>query len=168
MVEFLYCLDYDDCRSAEEQAMCTGNGIESKTSPSFSFTISPYATSLIPPEPEPPGEVNPLSLVINAQVYIIADKYDVQELKEQAAAKYKEVLPRSWNSSAFTDSARMIYENTPETDRTLRNVIVQGASENAKKLLDRGEFIDLLKSHGALAADILKRVLLMPTERKSR
>jgi hypothetical protein len=60
----------------------------------------------------------------------------------------------------------MIYENTPESDRTLREIIAKSASENIDKLLDRGEFVDLLKSHGSLAADVLKEVVT-PKNQKS-
>jgi hypothetical protein len=118
------------------------------TSPSFGNNPDRIPVEHIPVDTEQPEKCNPLSLITNAKVYIIADKYDVQALKNWAATKYEEVLPKSWNNSAFTESARIIYDNTPETDRILRDVIVQGASENIDGLLDRGKFVDLLKSHG--------------------
>jgi hypothetical protein len=53
----------------------------------------------------------------------------------------------------------------------LRDVIVQGASENVNGLLDRGEFVDLLKSHGTFAADVLRKVVSnfeSPTETQEK
>jgi hypothetical protein len=155
-MDFLYCLDHDDCRSVEVHATHDGTKSSAPSSPPMR-TSNPdevYITDAAL-DPEQPVEVSPHSLVINAKVYVIAEKYDIQALKEQAVAKYKEVLATSWNSSAFTESACIIYENTPETDRSLRDVIAHGAGQNAKKLLDRGEFVDLLKTHGSLAVDVL-------------
>ena len=84
-----------------------------------------------------------------------------------AVAKYKHVLPKTWNSSAFTESALLVYNNTVETDRIFRDVIVEGASKNVKTLLDRGEFVDLLKSQSDLAVEVLRKVVSnhdLPTE----
>jgi len=40
-------------------------------------------------------------LVINAKVYIIADKYNIKSLKEWAVTKYIELLPATWNSTSL-------------------------------------------------------------------
>jgi hypothetical protein len=111
---------------------------------------------------EKPTTLNSLSLLVNAKTYIIADKYNIQSLKEWAVTKYKEVLPVTWNSTSFVESARLIIENTPESDLMLREVIVRKAAENATDLFDRGEFTALLQSHGDLAAEILRHVVFNP------
>jgi len=41
----------------------------------------------------------------------------------------------------------------------LREIIIWKASDHAKALLDRGEFVTLLQSHGHFAAEVLKGVL---------
>jgi hypothetical protein len=46
-----------------------------------------------------------------------------------------------------------------ESDRAIRDAIVQIASENIKALPDRGEFIELLNSHGELTTEILKKLV---------
>ena len=170
MIDFLYGIDYDDYRSAAEGCLAA-NGNQSAASPPFGNNPDEIPVEHIPVDTEQPEKYNPLSLITNAKVYIIADKYDVQALKKWAATKYKEVLPKSWNNSAFTESARIIYDNTPETDWMLRDVIVQGVSENVNRLLDRGEFVDLLKSHGTFAADVLRKVVSnfeSPTETQEK
>ena len=43
----------------------------------------------------------------------------------------------------------------------LREVIIQTASENAKALFDRGEFVALLQSHGDFAAEVLNDVVFI-------
>ena len=128
MIDYLYCLDYNDHRNDETEES---------------------------------------ALMINARVYIIADKYDIEALKKWAVTKYQEVLSTRWNSASFIESTRLISENTPESDVMLRDVIVQKASQCAKRLFDRGEFVKLLRSDSNFATDVLKGVLfeeLVPEE----
>lgn len=129
-MEFLYTLDYSD-------------------------NVSPIKL--------PPGHeraIESASLLVNAKVYIVADKYELDTLKKLASDKFNRFLPCGiWNSSDFTESARLVYENTMETDRMLRDIIVQTASINVKALLDRGEFVELLKDHGDLATEIMGKVV---------
>ncbi|RFU33137.1 hypothetical protein B7463_g3156, partial [Scytalidium lignicola] len=132
MIDFLYRLDYDDNRLD---------------------TVGGASVA------EQPTGLNSVSLLVNAKIYIIADKYDIQALKEWAVVKYKEVLPATWNSNSFIESAILVFENTPESDQMLREVIIRKASENAKTLFDRGEFVALLQSHGYFAAEVLRDVV---------
>jgi hypothetical protein len=108
--------------------------------------------------------LNSISLLINVKTYIIADKYDIHSLKEWAVTKYKEVLLATWNSTSFIKSARLIYKNTLNDDRMLQEVIIQKASENVKALFNRGEFIELLRSHGDFALKVLKDVVFNPLD----
>ncbi|KAF4619085.1 hypothetical protein G7Y89_g14762 [Cudoniella acicularis] len=146
MIDFLYGLDYDDHRSEGRPSVKGDNPDETPTE---------YESA----NADQPTGQNPYSLLINAKAYIIADKYDIQALKEWAVTKYKEVLPTTWNSTAFTESARLIYDSTLDNDRMLREVIIRKASENVKVLFDRGEFIDLLQSHGDFAMEVLRSVV---------
>lgn len=115
------------------------------------------------PVEEPLG-YNASSLVVNAQAYILADKYDIQSLKASAVTKYKEILLETWNSTSFIESARLVFNNTRENDRTLRDIIIQRASRNVKALFDRGEFVALLKSHNDFAVEVLMGVVLNPPQ----
>lgn len=132
MIDYLYTLDYDDHCSSTSGAK----------------SVIEYARA-----------DDPASLLVNAKVYIIADKYEIEALKKLACLKYKEVLLNTWNTSNFSESASHVFENTVETDRTLRDVIVQVASDNIRALLDRGEFVDLLKRHGDIGAEIMRKVV---------
>ena len=79
-------------------------------------------------------------------------------------AKYKQVLPETWNSTSFIESAGLIFENTPQSDRMLREVIIRKASENTKALFDRREFIALLQSHSDFAVEVLRDVVFPPDD----
>lgn len=158
MDDFLYTLDYDDDR------------IDIKDQPPASTPHNPMPTAVVMfksqdlpvadgATAEQTTGLNPLSLLVNAKVYIIAEKYDIQALKQWAVVKYKEVLLATWNSSSFIESASLVFENTPESDQMLRKVIIRKASENARALFDRNEFVALLESHGGFAAEVLRDVL---------
>lgn len=165
MIDFLYKLDYDDHRFAPIISKIDFNsGRPAKVSSvaTFNFGNKTDADQDQAVDQDQPKMVNSLSLLINAKVYIIADKYEVQALKDLAIAKYLHVLPETWNSSAFAESADLVYNNTVETDRMLRDAIVQGASKNVKALLDRGEFVDLLKSQSDLTVEVLREVVKIP------
>jgi len=165
MIDFFYKLDYDDHRATP-----TIPKVDSSFTPLAK--VAPEATSsfgdkakMIPDdqdqivdEDQPEG-ANPVPLQINAQMYIIADKYEIQALKDLAVTKYKQVSSETWNSSAFTESALLVYNNTVETDRMLRDVIVEEASKNVKTLLDCGEFVKLLKGQSDLAVEVLRKVV---------
>ncbi|CZR66719.1 uncharacterized protein PAC_16620 [Phialocephala subalpina] len=147
MIDFLYCLDYDDHR------LDAGfQGTESI--PAVDETAAA----------EPPTGLNASSLLVNAKTYIIADKYNIQSLKEWAVTKYKEVVPATWNSASFVESARLIFENTPESDRMLREIIIRKASENVKALFDRSEFVTLLQGHGDFTMEVLRDVVFNPPD----
>jgi len=58
-------------------------------------------------------------LLVHTAVYIFAEEKDIPKLKALATEKYEKALPNGWNSAAFCDSLRRIYEETPETDHLL-------------------------------------------------
>ena len=155
MINFIYCLDYDDDRvDTREELPAHGqqNSLSSTATeiiPTFKVATVANGNSLY----------SPLSLVINAKMYIIADKYDIRPLKEHAVTKYNEVLPETWNSTSFSESVRLVQENTMENDYMLRKVILRKVSECIKVLLDRGEFVDLLEDHGELSTAVLRELV---------
>lgn len=136
MIDYLYTLDYDDRPSssivAEEAKHDQQHG---------------------------PGSHQAPSLLVNAKVYIIADKYEVEALKWFAGTKYKKILSNTWNTHFFPESACHVLENAMKTDRLLRDVIVRVASEHVKELLDHDDFVEMLKNHGDIAADIFCKVV---------
>lgn len=171
MVDFLYTTDYNDFRSVGEMDLDRkASGLPGAPD---AFEMKPDESdeseedSFIPfgprREKSPENstvnrlEYNPQALITNAKTYIIADKNGIEALKKLATTKYEQVVLKCWNECAFAESARLIYENTMETDRTIRDIIAKTASVNIKALLDRGEFVEMLNSCGELATDILKR-----------
>lgn len=105
--------------------------------------------------------LNAQGLITNAEVYILAEKYDIKPLKYRAKAMYEEIIPGTWNTPSFVESLELIYEGTPDSPKIdmLRGLALCTAAKHAKELMDRGEFVTLCKKNGELSTDILKTSL---------
>jgi hypothetical protein len=161
MVRFLYTAGYNDQRSAGKGNLDpkAENPVAVMPDPAKEGNFVDASQNVATEVSANDGsEYNPHSLVTNVQMYIIADKYEIEALKKLASAKYEEVVRMCWNTFEFSESARLIHENTVESDRTIKDVIEKAASDNINALLDRGEFTALLNGNGELATRILKRV----------
>ena len=106
---------------------------------------------------ESPSENPPeAALLIAVKMYIIADKYDVQKLKILAAEKYTAAVPRFSKSIFFISSLRLLYEETTEDDRMLKDVAIQEAACQTSHLLSQPEFLAMCSQRGEISLDILK------------
>lgn len=99
---------------------------------------------------------NPESLNFNVKMYVMGDKYDIPGLKEMAKQKYGAVVIWSWNTEAFSASAEFLWENTMDTDRELRKIVIQAAKDNIGTLMRRPEFVEFMKGHGDFAVNVVR------------
>jgi hypothetical protein len=108
-----------------------------------------------------PTEIKAKALITNANVYIIAEQYDIQPLKYLAKNKYEYIISAAWNTSFFVESLRTIYDGTPDSSKMdmLRELALNTAGKHAKELMDRGEFLTLCRERGDISTDILKASL---------
>ena len=95
------------------------------------YKDEPYTDEIDPPPHiKAPAYVNRLHL--NAQMYAIADKYDIPSLKEEAARKFDVVILELKENQIEThtgaslfdemmEAIPYIYSSTPDGDRPLRN-----------------------------------------------
>jgi hypothetical protein len=97
-------------------------------------------------------------LLSHTRIYITADKYDVPLLKRLARENYKKVTLEKFDENLFLfmDSLRMIYDETPESDKGLRDVAIKAARDNLGDLMETEAFIELLKENPDISVDILK------------
>ncbi|KAF8853777.1 hypothetical protein BDZ45DRAFT_64972 [Acephala macrosclerotiorum] len=106
---------------------------------------------------EPPTEDLSKGLITAADVYIVADKYDVEGLKVLACNKYKALCGYYWNDEHFIESLSLIFDNTPDTNETdmLRVVALNAAVLHAKELLGKESFQELCQCRGDIATAVL-------------
>lgn len=63
------------------------------------------------------------TLLIDAQVYTIADKYNIHSLKDLALKKFGEMVAKGWENDGFSLAIKEIYTSTPDSDRGLRHIV---------------------------------------------
>ncbi|TAQ87236.1 hypothetical protein B7494_g4422 [Chlorociboria aeruginascens] len=187
MINYLYMGDYDDQVGNEGQAYEDTLPPSSSTRSSISRNREVNPTQFDPydmpgdppPAEEPQAEVEVMgerkvfeaekledkasALLFNTKVYIIADKYDIPVLKTLAKAKYERSIISHWNTPTFSEAAKLLWENTMDDDRLLRNVVIDAATANLDDLLDRGEFKELLVWDGQFGLDIFLTTTSTPT-----
>jgi hypothetical protein len=56
----------------------------------------------------------------------------------------------------FIDSLKVIYGETPESDKGLRDVAIKAAWNNLRDLMETKAFVELLKENPDISVDILK------------
>src|SRR4051794_17257066 len=64
------------------------------------------------------------SLVIHAKVYTLAEKFLIPGLKALAIRKYKAAASASLGIDDFLQSVQEVYTSTVESDRGLRDIVV--------------------------------------------
>lgn len=99
------------------------------------------------------------TLVINAQVYAIAEKNDVRSLKALAKEKFLAKVERGWKEEGFSLAIKEVYTSTPDTDRGLRDSICGVARVNVSTLLGREDFRIPLQEINDFAVDLLDSVV---------
>ena len=97
------------------------------------------------PEPEE-GPSSRSLLRTHAEVYAIADKYDLLELSELARAKYSSALTWECDPAAFLESIPKVYNLTPDSNRGLRDVVLRYARQHAEELREDEELMSLFES----------------------
>lgn len=66
-------------------------------------------------------------------------------MKKLVKEKYEKVLQPAWNSQAFVDSLRIVWNEIPENDQLLRKAPVDFAGTKAGELMGRADFVALWK-----------------------
>ncbi|KAH7141754.1 BTB/POZ protein [Dactylonectria macrodidyma] len=95
------------------------------------------------------------SMVFDAQVYQIADKYDISALKAHAKDKFDAAITTGWSMDDFPLAVMVVYESTPSADRGLRDLVVETSRKNIDQLLKLDGFCELIRKMSDFAADLI-------------
>ncbi|KIX05919.1 uncharacterized protein Z518_03893 [Rhinocladiella mackenziei CBS 650.93] len=97
-------------------------------------------------------------LSTNARMYALADKYEIDDLRELAREKFANAAARDWKSKAFAYAAGLVCKTTPSKgDVGLRKVVIDTIDAH-QELLNYEEFQELLDSGNGLAWELLKLI----------
>jgi speckle-type POZ protein len=94
-------------------------------------------------------------MAYDAQVYQIADKYDVSTLKTHAKGKFGIAIATGWNMDDFPVAISVVYESTPSTDRGLRDLVMGTSRRNIDKLLGHDGLREIIRKSPDFAADLI-------------
>ena len=95
---------------------------------------------------------------MNAEIYMLADKYDVGGLKQVAAIQFRglmEVWAKDVTMLPIFSLVRLVYGGTPDSDETLRKPVVRYAQLRWSELSSRPDIKTFLAVNSAFALDLL-------------
>lgn len=103
-------------------------------------------------------------LLLHTQVYVLAEKYDVPALKVLASKKFHGSLPTNGPTNAFVASLELMFTQTPENDRLLKDLALGFAGKKYRELANRTDFIALCRNNGDVASEVIKAIASTSTE----
>lgn len=164
MVRYFYFLTYDSDNQLDEDGFDYHAGSMSAVTPepkdlkekskesksTTTFDKSSAAQSTLKPHH---------ALELHANVYVLADRYDVAALKNCSLEKFKRALKSHWDGDAFVAAAHIAYEWTSESDTGLQASVLDAAFEHRVKLLNDPRLQENLQGSGSLMYDLAKRMV---------
>ena len=146
MLTYLYTLDYDDDGSppaSAEHYMANGTKVAT-------FQALTSAEDLL----------RHVKMMNNVVVYAIAQKYDINELKELATKKFSDLLWLKAPNYAFPNIIDAVFETSSITDPGLRVVAARYCVRYSTEILADDHLCGVIKDHGELGLDVLREVSL--------
>jgi len=104
------------------------------------------------------GDLDTERLTVNTLMYALADKYEIEDLKALAKAKFEQAVLQDWESRAFAHAAGLAFDTTHSSDQGLRSVIVKTINQH-RELVNRESVQDLLKSGNEMAWALIQVLL---------
>jgi BTB/POZ domain len=95
------------------------------------------------------------NLVAHARVYAIAEKYDIEGLKALAKWKFATEMNAHHHSAEVPDAIAEVYESTVESDRGLRDVVIQTVRTHPE-MVRRADVEDVIKDVPSLAYELFR------------
>ncbi|KAF2221859.1 hypothetical protein BDZ85DRAFT_274762 [Elsinoe ampelina] len=94
-------------------------------------------------------------LLAHTRVYALAEKYQIPALKSLAQAKFEVAMACFYDSPEFADAVEEVYNSTIDSDRGLRNVVIQ-AFRTHPQLANTQDVYSVIKSTPSLAFELWK------------
>jgi hypothetical protein len=94
-------------------------------------------------------------LLTHTRVYALAEKYDIPSLKELSQGKFEMAMACFYDSSEFADAIEEVYSTTVDSDRGLRDIVLQ-AFRSHPALATTQDVFAVIKETPALAFELFK------------
>ena len=106
--------------------------------------------------PDSEDSLEKAGLVFHAEMYSLADKYNIRGMKVLAQDYFQDRADGNCRAKEFPTAIRTIYKTTVDEDRGLRDVVVNIISMNMD-LLDGPEVKEAIKDTANLAFELLMK-----------
>lgn len=146
MLLYLYTLDYEDMNEGE-----------TLTDPSFNDSRSVLMNGdELPETPEIDHKARILGQTIlnNVQVYALADKYDIQTLKELAKRKVIDLLAKGSSIWGVDIIVKQVFSSTPDSDMGLRDLFSEICA--VTRAFECDYMVELIRENSDLSLGILR------------
>ncbi|KAM5448043.1 hypothetical protein MaudCBS49596_005629 [Microsporum audouinii] len=95
------------------------------------------------------------SMLFDAKVFGVAEKYGIAALKICAQNKFKVAIQIGWNTDEFLDVIAEVYNEISCADRTLRKLLATVCYDNIRELFKKDHFKVLLEDIPGFVADVI-------------
>ncbi|CAF9909829.1 hypothetical protein IMSHALPRED_008480 [Imshaugia aleurites] len=149
MFTYLYTLAYDDEGDAASAQHYMANETNVVTSQALTTNVTPVSAEEL---------LRHAKMMNNVVVYAIAQKYDIDELKELATAKFRELLWLKAPGHGLPDIIDAVFQTTSLTDSGLRDVSVEFCTHYSTNIIADDHLCGIIKDHGELGLEVLRGV----------
>jgi hypothetical protein len=94
-------------------------------------------------------------LLSHTRVYALAEKYGIKGLKALAKSKFASQMSLHFASTEFAPSIQEVYESTVDSDRGLRDVVIQAFRSHPEVAL-REDVEDVVRNTPGLAWELFR------------
>ncbi|KAI4111027.1 MAG: hypothetical protein LQ345_006887 [Seirophora villosa] len=175
LLRYVYTTDYNDSddydidvHDTAEETDNKGFAANASPTPLRTVAFTEDATSSVmsnaseKKNEDEPALPNATSIINNAAVYALAEKYGISTLKDSAKEKFETRCKGFlWGDASLATALEMVYGSTPATDRGLRDIMarvcLQHIDELSGKVLDAPQLQELMIEEGAIGVDVLVR-----------
>ncbi|KAI9036262.1 uncharacterized protein KD926_002127 [Aspergillus affinis] len=148
MFDYLYRAAYDDCYTepAEDAPEQTESAEPSETPTIDNANESSTATfaSLA---------AEGSRARINAEIYALADKYQIEGLMKLSKQKLQSHLQSNWKYPEFIDTVRYVYGPDSPPHSELRDILSRSAIQHLSALQPQQQFHDIMRTFAAFSYD---------------
>lgn len=98
------------------------------------------------------------ALLQHAQVYVVAEKYGVENMKPLIYDNISSLLEYGGDKTDLVEAVETIIENTPDTDDMVRTLLLDHCVEFLSELRERKDFMDLLSRVADVGASLIAKL----------
>jgi hypothetical protein len=139
LITYLYLGDYEPCESSKVSnlsQMKNHKAAAERSANPHVYSATDHCACLVRSEHTFSSNTERMQnqvatpLSIHADMYALGDKYQVTGLQHLAAMKFKASLAYHWDSPDFITAVQTVYSSTPDSNRVLRDIVVQAFKDH--------------------------------------